>query len=362
MSLIESELEGALHPAVKAKSHSKRKLRVKAARVASGSSEVMVKVTGFGKGAAHVRTHLDYITRNGELEMENERGEVFKGKEAVRTLFQDWEKDFGDGKRHKNQRDTMKLMLSMPEHVDSESVRKSVRDFAASTFSKNHEFVFALHTDQRHPHCHLTVKCLGFDGRRLNPRKADLQEWREVFAAKLRDQGVDAEATPRRSRGVIRKPEPTVIRHIEQGDKTHNPRVSKVRAAKVKEAAEEISAEAAGAPIASKPWEEAIKARQSAVRRAWLTTAEALEQESIGAADRALAERIRAFIVAMPPLKTERAQLKEELTERFTKHAENKKSTNDDVKALLPVQQGDAKQEKAATRAGKDVGSKDLER
>ena len=285
MALIEAELGNALYAAVKRKANNTKKLRAedvraKALRVAAGSPEVMVKITGFGKGASHVKAHLDYITRKGKLEMENDRGEVFTGKEEVKTLFKDWENDFAASKRHKNQRDTMHMVLSMPETTDPEAVRKAVREFAQATFGKNHEYVFVLHTDEPHPHCHVTVKILGFNGKRLNPRKADLQQWREGFAEKLRDQGVNAEATPRISRGVVKKAEPSVIRHIERGDKTHEPRVAKVRAAKIKEAAEELSAEAKGLPVISKPWESAIKTKQANIRQAWLAAADALEQEN----------------------------------------------------------------------------------
>ncbi len=280
MALIESELGNALHPAVKRKANRTGKLRSAAKRVTSGSTEVMVKITGFGKGARHVKAHLGYVTRNCKLEMENERGETFSGKEAVKALVKDWEQDFGDSKRRKNQRDTMHLVLSMPESTDSESVRRAVRAFSRATFGANHEYVFVLHTNEPHPHCHVTVKCLGFDGKRLNPRKADLQQWREDFADKLCDQGVDAVATPRQSRGMVRKAEPSVIRHIERGDGMHKPRVSRVRAAKTREAAEELSAEAKGLALQAKPWEEAIKRRQHEIRRAWLAAAAALEQEN----------------------------------------------------------------------------------
>ena len=285
MALIEAELGSALYAVVKRKTNNTQKLRAtdvraKASRIAAGSPEVMVKITGFGKGASHVKAHLNYITRKGKLEMENDLGEVFTGKEDVKTLFKDWENDFAASKRHKNQRDTMHMVMSMPESTDPEAVRKAVRAFAQTTFSQNHEYVFVLHTDEPHPHCHVTVKLLGFNGKRLNPRKADLQQWREDFAEKLREQGVNAEATPRISRGVVKKAEPSVIRHIERGDKTHEPRVSKVRAAKIKEAADELSAEAKGLPIASKPWDSAIKIQQNAIRQAWLAAADTLEQET----------------------------------------------------------------------------------
>lgn len=281
MTIIETELGNALNRAVKRKANNTRDLRSEAKRVSGKASEVMVKITGFGKGAGHVKAHLDYISRNGKLELENDRGEIFNGKEEVKDLFKDWEKDFGDGKRRKNQRDTMHMVLSMPEGTDPESVRSATRAFTKATFGKNHEYVFALHTDEPHPHCHVTVKCLGFDGKRLNPRKDDLQRWREDFAQTLRDQGVDAEASPRRSRGVVKKAEPSVVRHIELGDKTHAPRVSKVRASQIKEAAQELVAESRGVAIAPKPWEEAIKARQKQIRSAWLAAAMALEKEPI---------------------------------------------------------------------------------
>jgi hypothetical protein len=49
----------------------------------------------------------------------------------------------------------------------------------------------------RHPHVHLTVKAAGHDGIRLNPRKPDLQRWREGFAEALREHGIEATTTSR---------------------------------------------------------------------------------------------------------------------------------------------------------------------
>jgi type IV secretory pathway VirD2 relaxase len=279
MSLIESELGKVLYPAVKPKKNRTQNLRAIAKRVVRGAPEVMVKITGFCKGAGHVKAHIKYITRNGKLEMENEREEVFFGKEENNLLFSDWKENLGESKRRKNQRDTMSLVLSKPESTDPEAVKKAAREFAKATFGKNYEYVFVLHTDRPQPHCHISVKCLGFNGKRLNPRKADLQIWRKRFAEKLRDQGEEAEATPRRSRGVVKKAVRGIIMRIERGDKSHKPRVSKVTALKIKETAIEIITEAKGLPVDLKPWEEAIMTRQSEIRRAWLTAADALENE-----------------------------------------------------------------------------------
>jgi hypothetical protein len=61
-----------------------------------------------------------------------------------------------------------------------------------------------LHDHQANPHVHLSVKAESKHGQRLNPRKADLHRWRETFAERLRDWGIDAEATGQASRGEYR--------------------------------------------------------------------------------------------------------------------------------------------------------------
>ncbi len=278
MSTIEAGIKKALQPPVKIKRKTAKDIRISAKHVARGSTEVMLKITGFAKGAQHIKANLKYITRLDD-EMENEKGQIFKTKEEVSGLAEDWAKEIGNSKRHKNQRDTMQMVLSMPESIDPMSVKNATREFAKKTFGENHEYVFVLHTNEPHPHCHLTVKCKGFDGKRLNPRKADLQEWREEFAETLRNQGVDAVASPRRSRGVSKKAENSVIRHIERGDKTHTPRVSKVKANKIKEVVDEIIAEKNGLLFEKKPWEKAVEKRRSEITNAWLSVADLLEKE-----------------------------------------------------------------------------------
>lgn len=283
MSVIEAEnpLEGALSAGrVRRKANNTRDLKSKAARVAKGSPEVMVKITGFGKGAQHVKSHLDYISRNAKVELETDRGEILATKEDIKDLFKSWSAEFDDSKRRKNQRDTMHMVLSMPEGTPQEAVRKGARAFAQEAFGKNHEYVFALHTDEPHPHVHITVKMQGHDGKRLNPRKADLQRWREAFAEKMRDEGIEAEATPRAVRGKVKKAERQVVRHIERGDDRRPARVPRVRAEQVRQVAHELAAEARGEKVPTGPWEEAIKARQTATRTAWLRAAAELEKQA----------------------------------------------------------------------------------
>ena len=275
MSIIESESGADDHSSVKRKSNNTRKLstggRKKTSRTAGSAPEVMAKVTGFSKGASHAKSNIDYIARNGDVALENERGEVISGRQEIKSFAKEWVAEFGDGKRYKDQRDTMHLIMSMPEGTDPEAVRRATRQFAKQTFGKNNEYVFALHTDTASPHTHITVKTLGYDGKRLNPRKDDLQRYRESFADAMEQQGYMANATGRSTRGVVKKAQRQAIIHIDKRGQ------SIVKAQKVKDAAQELVAENRNNPVKAKPWVDKIKATQDRVRSAWLTVADKLQ-------------------------------------------------------------------------------------
>jgi len=165
--------------------------------------EVMVKVKRGGKSVGHMIAHLDYITRNGKLDAETERGEIVRGKAHVREIVKEWTSDTESVRP--GARNTLNVILSMPPGTDPEGVKSAVCEFARQELSR-HQYMFVLHTDDDHPHVHLSVRTLSFDGKKLDPRKDDLQVWREVFAQKLREQGIDAKATYRPSRGIVAKP------------------------------------------------------------------------------------------------------------------------------------------------------------
>ena len=169
--------------------------------------QVMVKVTGGGRGMAAIAAHFRYISKNGRLDIEDERGETMRGKDSLHDLVDDWRlggtliDDIGD------RREAFNIMLSMPRGTDPLTVQRAAREFARAELS-DHRYVMVLHDHQANPHIHLSVRAESRHGKRLNPRKADLQRWRETFAEKLRGWGIDAEATRQRTRGQVRNYEP----------------------------------------------------------------------------------------------------------------------------------------------------------
>lgn len=277
-------------------------MRGRLERIVARVPEVMVKITGRTKGVAHLCSHLAYITRNGDLAAETETGVFMEGREGLRDLQERWSEDVALDTRRANRTLSVNMILSMPPGTDGTKVRDAVRAFAIDTFEGRHDYAFVLHQDDVHPHVHLTVRAAGYDGRRLNPRKADLHHWRELFAQELRSRGVAAEATPRRTRGKVRKAERGKVRAIKE--RGEQPRVER-------QAREEV-ARVQSRETAERPWETRIQHRQANIRTRYLAFAEEISR-SDDPADRALSARIRAFVEEMPPLETRRHALREEL-------------------------------------------------
>ena len=77
----------------------------------------MVKITSSGKNLKAIKSHMDYISRNGDIQLEDEQGLVYKGREEVREL-RDYLRDNGVKIKKKNElkreyRQTMNIVFSM---------------------------------------------------------------------------------------------------------------------------------------------------------------------------------------------------------------------------------------------------------
>ncbi|WP_413936776.1 relaxase/mobilization nuclease domain-containing protein [Nitrospira sp. BLG_1] len=166
--------------------------------------QVVVKLVRAPKGMKGIANNLTYISRDGQLEIEDQDGQVIHGKDAVADLKAEWRDGGMPIAADSTMRDAFHLVLSMPTRTDPLSVQRAARDFATREFS-GFQYAMVLHTFETdpdphpspHPHVHLTVKAAGLDGNRLNPRKADLQRWREGFAEALREHGIEATTTSR---------------------------------------------------------------------------------------------------------------------------------------------------------------------
>ena len=284
-------------------------VRARLERIAGRAPEVMVKVTGRTRDGAHLRAHLEYISRNGQLELEGADGALIVSRSDVVDLADEWAgAALVDQSRRKNSPVSHSIILSMPAGTNEIAVRDAARAFAHDMFAVRHDYVFTLHTDTPRPHVHLSICSRGHMGERLNPKKADLELWRQTFAQALRDRGVEAEATPRRSRGVTRKAERTPLRKIRDREEAGKGPMGLVR--------QRAYREAAGAAFQGQtertPWELKMVARQQLVRDLYLTQARLLGR-STNPTDRGLGAKVEAFVRNMPQPDTQRLALAREL-------------------------------------------------
>jgi hypothetical protein len=162
----------------------------------------MVKVTGGGCGMAVIRAHMNYMDREGDGLIDQD-GERHEGREARREIARQWAREGTPIPERSDRREAFNIMWSMPAGTDSKKLLAAVQALAARQFA-GHKYVMAMHTHQANPHVHLLVRAESDLGVRLNPRKADLHEWRMEFAAELRQRGIAAAASRQAARGVVK--------------------------------------------------------------------------------------------------------------------------------------------------------------
>jgi hypothetical protein len=242
------------------------------ATVVRRAPQVMVKVTGGGRGMQAIAAHFRYISKNGRLDMEDERGETMRGRDAVHALTEDWRFSGSQIEDVGYRREAFNIMLSMPFGTDPLIVQKAAREFAQTELA-DHKYVMVLHDHQANPHVHISVRAESMHGRRLNPRKADLQRWRETFAEKLRGYGVEAEATRQATRGQHQQSVPLWrLKAREEGRLRSSP--------------------------SAKPGEKQAHPSKAAAVEAWVQIGQALAG-SCEASDRQLGGHVASFVKGM---------------------------------------------------------------
>jgi relaxase-like protein len=282
-----------------------------AGRTVQGVPEVMVRVSGGARTVRGVQTHVEYIGRDGEAQVESDQGEMLEGKGFEKALLEDWDLDLEATARRtertiaagrKPPKLVHNLIFSMPKGTPPDKLRAAVRKFAMEKFALQHRYAMARHTDQGAPHVHVVVKAMSEQGVRLNIKKATLRGWRGDFAQYLRELGVPANATERAVRGQTRTSKTTgIFRAMERRDSTH-----------YRERVEGVAHEVSRGRLSPEKRKAQIIETRKQVVQGWLGFASHLET----AGQREIADRIRRFVARMPPGQTEKEWIAEELMRR----------------------------------------------
>ena len=295
-------------------------------RTVGRTPEVMVKVSGGGRDVGGVEAHLRYIGRHGKLPIETDEGLAQQGRGAAKEIAADWQLELcrsqykprpAPGQKDTRAKLVHNIVLSMPAGTPPDKVLAAARVFARENFALQYRYAMVLHTDQPHPHVHLVVKCEHeFEpGQRLYIRKDTLRQWREQFAALMREQGVAANATPRQVRGQTRKPYRDAIHHRlralrafgqqPMGERLGRrpPKTSTFMRAKLESLLQALSS---GRGAADNGQEKMRNTRREVVAD-WRTTADALRRR--GEAN--LAAEVDRLVDRMPPIQTDGQRMAE---------------------------------------------------
>ena len=130
------------------------------ATVVRRAPQVMVKVTGGGRGMQAIAAHFRYISKNGRLDIEDEHGETMRGKDTLHELAEDWRLGgtlIDDIVEPGQRREAFNIMLSMPRGTDPLTVQRAAREFAQIELA-DHKYVMVLHDHQANPHVHISVR------------------------------------------------------------------------------------------------------------------------------------------------------------------------------------------------------------
>lgn len=298
--------------------------RATLARVVRRTPEVVVKVTGRKKGARHLGAHLDYIGRHGDVPLETRDGEQLATKADAERIADEWSDALYW--RQGTTVSAVAMVFSMPAGTDPETVKQAVREAAERMIGDNHDYVMALHTDTDRPHVHLTVQAEGLDRKRFDPRREDLFRFREAFAETLRSRGVEAEATPRYTRGQGRAGTSMALTQLRariRSGASRQPTEADLRQAR--EAMQIALGKAQQPPFVSK-----TRDRWTETKRTYEAAAQRLDRTG-DREDRRLARDVRQFI-------QERADI-ETIPDRMLRDAE--KRVRDAQARAKPDQQPD---------------------
>jgi hypothetical protein len=216
----------------------------------------------------------------------------------------------------------------MPRGTPPQAVLAAAQSFARENFALSHRYAMVLHdpaTDPKHektesgknPHVHLVVKAVGENGERLYIRKDTLQAWRKQFAQALRDQGIEANATPAAIRGKAKSSAKGAIhQHQERLEKwrtepqeERNKQNKPIPSALLESSVEQVLNELVNGVEPDLSGKEKLSATRDNVVQGWLATETALREQGLNKE----ADQVLAFIQKLPPVKTDHDLLKEKM-------------------------------------------------
>lgn len=161
--------------------------------------QAVFKISSYSRSGGAVWDRVHYISREGELAVEDANGQQLADLAELEEMVGEWEER--QGKRAT--RLAMSAVASFPAGVDQEKATAAARQFFQAAFADTYDYVFAPHADTDQFHVHLLLETRGHDGQLLRLDRAALHDLRLLLAEQARAQGIELDASPRWARGEV---------------------------------------------------------------------------------------------------------------------------------------------------------------
>jgi hypothetical protein len=159
----------------------------------AGSELVGFRFAATGHALEGVQTQLQALAGKGRHGLTTGEGrEVAPNPEAVRALAKEMARDLHSRKS----RDVLHIVFSARAGTDRARFDAAVATMMGREFA-GHRYLVGRHDDKGHVHVHAILLARNADGKKIDPKIADLARWREAMAQAAREHGIAMVATRR---------------------------------------------------------------------------------------------------------------------------------------------------------------------
>ncbi|MDW9514661.1 conjugal transfer protein TraA [Sinorhizobium meliloti] len=118
-----------------------RRMEARLAAVANGSQPAVVKLASYG-GGARVGAMLNYVSRGGELKVENESGRILEGREELTRIRGDWDHLF-QNRAESRDIGSFSVKIAAPDFASDAALHEQVRSTLTSGFG-DRRYAYAI--------------------------------------------------------------------------------------------------------------------------------------------------------------------------------------------------------------------------
>lgn len=220
------------------------------------TAQAVVKVISQARGH-RAKVLLNYVARSESehpLALEDENGLEVKGVDGIQAVYEEWAKDFeraAPGQKRPPRHVTHMIFsgdcAQTPENA--RAVQSAVAELMREQLGRDgYRYMMVLHTDTDHPHVHVIVNNYNRDkdGPKLRINPPELLVFRQQFAQKMRERGIEQQATRRKDRLSVLEAVAKGIENLQAGGAWYESKLYRAAEAQGRDApsAEATSAEA----------------------------------------------------------------------------------------------------------------------